>query len=289
MKNKRLYVSDLDGTLLTQDATLSQYSREQLTRLLQDGLPFTVASARSVYSMREVLNDIPITLPVIELNGACISDLHTGRHLHMETIDSDLTGEIHEVILRHGLDPFLSGYDGKFDFLAKNETYNEGMDWYMEDRRRCKDPRLSHILETKSALHLSILTIVTIDREPAIRDLYAEIKEKFGDRLHLDFFENRYSRGWYWLAIHDLQATKQDSIRVLLEMQNCPMENLVVFGDYTNDVGMFEMAPHAIAVANAHEEIHRLSTETIGDHNEDAVVRYLCDAFENSRNGNGTE
>ena len=50
--NAPLYVSDLDGTLLHPDGTLSAYSRTHLNQLIEDGLLFSVATARSTVSMR---------------------------------------------------------------------------------------------------------------------------------------------------------------------------------------------------------------------------------------------
>ena len=79
IQREALYISDLDGTLLQGDATLSPYSRQLLNSLLQEGLPFTVASARSIVSMQPILKDVALSLPVIEFNGAFISDLATGR------------------------------------------------------------------------------------------------------------------------------------------------------------------------------------------------------------------
>ena len=46
-----LYVSDLDGTLLDNDTSLSQYSKDTLNAMLDQGLLFTVAGARSIASM----------------------------------------------------------------------------------------------------------------------------------------------------------------------------------------------------------------------------------------------
>ncbi len=46
-----LYVSDLDGTLLGNDTSLSQYSKDTLNAMLDQGLLFTVASARIIASM----------------------------------------------------------------------------------------------------------------------------------------------------------------------------------------------------------------------------------------------
>ena len=54
-----LYVSDLDGTLLQPDATLSRFARSGLEELLADGALFTVASARSVVSMNAILGALP--------------------------------------------------------------------------------------------------------------------------------------------------------------------------------------------------------------------------------------
>jgi hydroxymethylpyrimidine pyrophosphatase-like HAD family hydrolase len=75
-----IYISDLDGTLLRNDVSLSDYSRENLKLLLKKGAKFTVASARRVSGIRKMLGDLPITLPIINFNGAFLSDYRTGKH-----------------------------------------------------------------------------------------------------------------------------------------------------------------------------------------------------------------
>ena len=65
-----LYISDLDGTLLRPDGALSDYSRDGLNGLIADGMHFTVATARSVVSIRQLLQGLQLSLPVINLNGA---------------------------------------------------------------------------------------------------------------------------------------------------------------------------------------------------------------------------
>jgi len=80
MKMKTLFVSDLDGTLLRNDATISEYSKNKLNEFISSGVLFTVATARSVASITKMLEGVDIELPVIEFNGGFISDLKTGEH-----------------------------------------------------------------------------------------------------------------------------------------------------------------------------------------------------------------
>ncbi len=85
-----LYISDLDGTLLRDNASLSDYARTSLSRMLHAGLPFTVASARSIVAIRSILEGLPLRLPVVEFNGAFISDFATGAHRCIHSYDRDL-------------------------------------------------------------------------------------------------------------------------------------------------------------------------------------------------------
>jgi hypothetical protein len=76
-----LYVCDLDGTLLRSDATLSGFARDSINRLLDAGVHLTLASARGTAGMRTLLDGVRLRLPVIELNGAFVSDMRSGRHV----------------------------------------------------------------------------------------------------------------------------------------------------------------------------------------------------------------
>jgi hydroxymethylpyrimidine pyrophosphatase-like HAD family hydrolase len=88
-----LYVSDLDGTLLRNDTTLSEFSRRELCAMIEEGIQITVASARSVISMKPILGMIPFRLPVVEGNGSYVSDYETGRHLAIHAMDTELALE----------------------------------------------------------------------------------------------------------------------------------------------------------------------------------------------------
>lgn len=89
-----LYVTDLDGTLARDDLSLSPEARAELCALLAEGAAITVASARSVTSIRVILGDIPFALPIVESSGAFLSDYRTGRHELVTAIPAPLAREL---------------------------------------------------------------------------------------------------------------------------------------------------------------------------------------------------
>lgn len=270
-----VYISDLDGTLLSNDATLSPYSKTGLQRLLQQNLLFTVASARSVVAMQNMFEDILLPLPIIEFNGAFISDLHTGQHEIINSLEPVIAEEIYRHILDHHHLPFISTFNGSEDCLYYYETRNAGMRWYLEDRQQRCDKRLRHTQRLQHALRDEVVCFTIIGDAASISSLKASIQEHYGDSVFLHFQENPYSPGWYWFTIQDRKATKAQAIQTLLQQKQLDKYELVVFGDQGNDLPMFQIAHRRIAVANAINELKRHATYIIESNEQDGVVKFL--------------
>ena len=81
MSSKTLYVSDLDGTLMRNDETLSENTVRIINELVEKGLSFTYATARSVESARPITGGLKLNLPVVTRNGAVLADNATGKHI----------------------------------------------------------------------------------------------------------------------------------------------------------------------------------------------------------------
>jgi hypothetical protein len=271
----KLFVSDLDGTLLNGNGQISDRSLSVLTGLIADGLPFTVASARSVVSMREVLRGLPIRLPVIEFNGAFVSDLHTGRHLHSESIGSELAHAIIADGNRHGMTPVVATFDGQADHVYLLPPRNAGVAGYVTGRMAMGDRRLRQVDTLDMAFGEEVVCITYMDKSDALAPLHATLHQRFGDQLRLLTFPEQYFPPWHWLAIYAARATKAHALERLAGDLGIGLHEITVFGDQINDLPMFQESGHAVAVANAVPELMPHADETIGHHEEDSVVEYL--------------
>jgi len=277
-----IYVSDLDGTLLLNNATLSDFAAENLTRLLNEELNFTIATARSVVSVKQILKYLPLKLPVIEFNGAFISDFETGRHLIINDISGDIKEEIFEHILQYNLTPFISSFNGNEDCLYYEQVANEGMEWYVNSRIRANDKRLRKSI-LRETLAENVVCFTVVDKLDNLLELTNLLQEKYTNQIEVHLMENQYSPGWYWLTIHDCKATKDQAISILLKQYGFRLNDLTVFGDNTNDIKMFKLARNKIAVSNAKPELKKYATRIIGTNEEDSVVKYIMGKYKGRR------
>jgi Cof subfamily protein (haloacid dehalogenase superfamily) len=275
MSAPALFVSDVDGTLVDRRARLSAGTRARLTALLHAGLPFTVASARSALSLGVMLEGLPLTLPVVEFNGAFITDLATGHRPFVRALSEGVGPHVHELAHGLGLTPFVSTFDGAHDQLFVESARNEGSQWYLDERRAFCDPRLRHVDDVRVGFAQQVVCMTFIAREPELVPLFEQLQQHHAERVRVEFYENKYQPGWHWLSVHDTRATKAEALRELCATLDVPLANLTVFGDERNDIPMFEIAGRAVAVANAHSDVKACAHELIGDHEEDSVVGYL--------------
>ncbi|MCK4960572.1 MAG: HAD hydrolase family protein, partial [Planctomycetes bacterium] len=198
-----IYISDMDGTLLRNDGTVSPYTRQKLTELLNASVNITIASARSAVSIRQILAGIPFRLPVIEINGAFVTDFATGKHLIINEMSKPLLQEIYSSIIDHLCRPFVTAFDGNRDRLYYEKIPNEGMQLYHDDRTLNKDIRLTRIADLEGAFADHVVALTVINTYEKLKPLADQITTALASRLETHFFENPYSPGWWWLTIHD--------------------------------------------------------------------------------------
>ena len=270
-----LFVSDLDGTLLRNDTTLSQYSRDTLNTLLDKGLHFTVASARSIASMSRLLAGLHLRLPVVEFNGAVVSDLAGGEHYLIRDIHRDMLPDLWKQIINTGHVPFISTFDGAADRCYYGNITNDGMARYVRNRRLNQDPRLRRLPDLERGLDDRVVCLTVIGAEPELADLADTINDRHAGRIQTQYYEDLSSPGWYWLTVQDARATKEHAIRHLARMEGLHDCRLVVFGDEVNDIDMFKTADEALAVANAIPALKECATGIIGSNEADGVARFI--------------
>ncbi len=274
----KLYITDLDGTLLDNSPRLSDFSRCGIEKILKAGIDFSIASARNIASLRQLLGDIKFRLPIIEINGAYISDYSTGKHHVINSIAPDICASIIDICSGHNIRLFVTSHLNNVDRLYYEEVNNDGMRWFLGDKTEGHSEHAQEIKSLKDILHEQIVCFMAISNEEAMTKLSCAIENEFGDMLDCFLFENPYSLGWFWLTIHDKSARKDNAVLELTKLTNHKISDVVVFGDQSNDINMMKLSKlgaTSIAVSNAIDEVKKNADKVIGNNISDSVVKYI--------------
>lgn len=278
MDETSLYICDLDGTLLRPDGTLSDFARDGLNQLLSSGVRLTVASSRATPAMRALLAGVDLRLPVIEFNGAFISELESGRHLVGNVLSSSDACTAVGAILATGADPVVSTWDGSCDRVHFGHRMNVGTKWYIEEKRAYRDPRLMLCDDLLGvADREEVASIVGFVRDAEAVTLEGSLREALGAGVVIYRAKNYYCPGWTEVQVQHHAAEKGGAVPALLAACGAVGADVVACGDHLNDLGLFAAARHSIAPANAHPTVLASASEVVGSNDEDGVVRHLLD------------
>ena len=269
---KTLYLTDLDGTLLRSDETLSEYSKNALNALIERGVIFSFATARSFNTALPLLEGVNLNMPMIVHNGAFIvrQDRST---VYFNGFKKEASEGIFETFLRFGLCPVvysvIEGHN-RMSFLRSESSpaQTEFAVSRMDDKY--DKNRVREIFSRGAALDGEVYYFNCIDEENKLRPVYEELKNKY----RCFFGRDMYSGEW-WLEVMSKSASKAEAAKKLKELLGC--DKLVAFGDAINDIPMFEVADECYAVENAAEELKRLASGVIPSNTEDGVTRWLLE------------
>lgn len=276
MTRTRVYISDFDFTILQSDQTLPVNFAEFLDRVKQRGIIFTVATARGIHALDPLLSGHKFHLPIIELNGAYLTNHQTRQPLHIQHLDEDLVVDLIEISSQLQLHPVIFGHNGS-TVIVPPMIRTTAVDSFIQERIAVQDPRFLSSIASMYSIELdhvvSLIYMGTRFEMEQLRDAF----EGSSLDISIHFYQNKYTPEYFWLSVHDSKATKEAGILRFLSHQGLQREHieLIVFGDDVNDMGMFEIADTAVAVANAKPELKNLATEVIGSNDEGAVLQYI--------------
>ena len=268
-----LYVSDLDGTLLDTHGCFPKEWTARLNRLIERGLKFTIATARNYDSVHPILHKVNLQLPVILFNGAYLTHFLTGENLEQSNyIQREVVYELLEMIAPLEQDPFVYTFDEQHRLYYRNAT-NEGSQAYLKSLEG--DGRLRYVENYEFPDSERIAGLLLIDTPAALESIHRQLLDRYPDHLNLYFAKDIAQPKFHWLQMFHHHADKGRMLRALSRHLDIPLSQIVVFGDYLNDLEMFEIAGKSIAVGNALPEVQIAAHQVIGTHDQGAVLDYL--------------
>lgn len=248
-----LFLSDLDGTLLTRESVLPEGAVEKIRALSDRGVRLTYATARTIRSAAFILAGVPYPAPVSLMNGTFLRDMTRGVYLKKHVIDRRAA----EKILRYPAEPFIYTLDDADElFTAYRRLANPAMAAFMRERiERYNKP----FRKLEGGLPEGVIVYFCyLDTHTALSPVYNALREN--PAVQCAFYPDHNDADTWYLEVFAADASKGNAVQELREVTGC--KTIVAFGDNYNDIPMLTAADHAVAIDTAPSEVRAAADDT---------------------------
>ncbi len=265
----RMLASDLDGTLLRSDNTVSAVTRQALVAAEEAGLIIAFVTGRPPRWLHEVAVATGHTGVAVGANGAVTYDLHTETVLAEHQLTPQLLDQV-TTLLRRAIPQARFAMEYGLDFAYEPEYRHDWEITPVADRHGRTMPAAS-VAELANLLDKPAVKLLVKGRGLSPDEFMDQVEELVGELVTVT--RSGHS------ALVEISAsgiTKASGLAALAESLGVDRHQVAAVGDMPNDVPMLAWAGSSFAVANAHPSARAAAGQVLAETNdEDAVAKLI--------------
>ena len=253
-----LFVSDVDGTLVTPEKLLTPAAIAAAGELHAAGVPFTLVSSRPPRGMASVLAATGVILPFAAFNGGTLMG-PDHKIIEARRLGADIAARTLALLDERRIEAFVFADDA----------------WLLRDRAGPKVGRERMTVGFDPTIVAGFEAVIDrIDKIVAVSDdwsaldkVEAELRPALGAAANIE-----RSQPYYLDITHPL-ANKGEAVRRLALHVGVTLAQTVVLGDMTNDIAMFRVAGYAIAMGQAPGPVKAAAATSTASNTEDGFAQ----------------
>jgi Cof subfamily protein (haloacid dehalogenase superfamily) len=255
-----LLISDVDGTLVTNNKQLTAPTVEAVRSLSAAGIAFAITSSRPPIGLRTLISSLAITTPVAAFNGGLIASPGNLEPIEGHPLPADIARRAIAFLARRRIDIW---FDTDRDWLVLDR---DGPYVDLEIRTIESAPVLVQTFDHPQTID-RCYKIVGVSRD---FDALAQCERDLSGELGPSATVNRSQL--YYLDITHPEANKGYVVRALSRLLSIPRHAIATIGDGRNDIAMLEASGLAIAMGNADHEVKARAQCVTASNEEDGFA-----------------
>jgi hypothetical protein len=255
-----LVLSDVDGTLVTEEKVLTKRAQAAVRVLHDAGIRFAITSGRPPLGMAMLFDALELDTPIAGFNGG----LFVRRDLTIlaqKTVPADVARQAVDLIREHGLDAWL--YCGNDWLITKPGGAHVAREaWTVKF-----EPKV--VTDFDGALQQVAKIVGVSDDLDNVQRCEADARKAFGQQATA----NRSQP--YYLDVTNKDANKGAVVEFLSSHLGVPVAEIATIGDQQTDVPMFKLSGMSIAMGNAPEEVKAQATAATESYTDEGFAKAM--------------
>jgi Cof subfamily protein (haloacid dehalogenase superfamily) len=254
----KLLAIDIDGTLLRRDGTIHPDDAASIARLKARGVPVTLITGRLYSGSCSIARSIQLTGPIACVDGSHIVDLSDDTPLFYRTITGADATALRDTLARHNAASFLFAQDS-----IVHDATGEPFAAYV----RTWSPNVAVVPRVSAhpfwEHELGLMAVVAVGTEHHITAACDELLQQLAHAAVVVSFPVSRIAGLFALLVRAVGPTKGTAVEWLAKHHECTTEEVVVVGDWLNDVPMFKTAGRSFAMKQAPLALKEVATDEL--------------------------
>ncbi|MDE5686472.1 MAG: Cof-type HAD-IIB family hydrolase [Paramuribaculum sp.] len=275
MAHRQLFISDMDGTLLSTDSRVTPESARLLSELTRRGALITVATARTPATVEPLLKDVATTPPAIVMTGAALWDRRKLRFAEPQLMSDTMSAEVRNLCKREGVNPMvytIAPDNSRIEMFVYGQP-GDAEHKFLEERSGSPLKRINLLPEGHGPrFHGRTVLQFAIGKAERIYAVAEQLRNRIG--CAVSAYPDIFQADLGLLEVFAPGVSKAAAVERLRTLTGA--DEVTVFGDNLNDLPMMAVADRAIAVGNALEAVRDAADEIIGANSTDSVARYIA-------------
>lgn len=262
----RAIATDLDGTLLRTDKSVSPRTRAAVDAADEAGVMFIIATGRPPRWIPPVVEQLGDRGLVVCANGASVYDPVRHELVERTDLDPDVVATMMDDIEGAGYQA-LFGLEQGFDFSVDHAIESRPDDYAAMTSWQLPGIRVAPIRSFLDAPVTKLVVRLPYDTPAGTAD---SVQALVGTRALVT-----HSTSEWFLELSHPTVHKASTVERLLRNVGVESDAVVAFGDMPNDLELIEWAGHGVAVANAHESLRAVADEVTASNDDDGVAMVI--------------
>jgi Cof subfamily protein (haloacid dehalogenase superfamily) len=276
----RLVVSDIDGTLLDEQGTLTAKTRRVVQRVQWAGIRVALATSRRWTGAHPVAQALGLRGPLIIYDGIQTRSFPSGEVIAEECLDSDLAGQAAQLMTEHHLQPIFQYSNPQVERLVVGKPHESpDSELYTARYLSTFSSQVQEVpLEELVSSPPSPLRMVAFGAYEQLISVSAEL-----DQLKCGWQVLPHgSYGAAELTVFARGASKGAATQSLCRKLGILPEEVFAIGDGLNDITLLQLAGLGVAMANADDEVKAVARVVALSNQENgaatAIERFVLSA-----------
>ncbi|MCK3654288.1 HAD family hydrolase [Pasteurellaceae bacterium Macca] len=259
---------DLDGTLLSSQATILESSKQAIQQAREKGLKVFIVTGRHHTAVRPYYAQLGLDTPVVCCNGTYLYDFKNDQVLSANPLSNEQAERLINAAKAENI--HLSVYTrDAMTYETLNPHFTKLLKW-VESCPESVRPAVHQVENFHQFIENGTTIWKILISDPALTKM-----QRYVDSLSPDEF----SAEWSWIDRVDITRkgnSKGACLAELLQREGISPEKTIAFGDNFNDISMLSLVGMGIAMGGSEAQVQASAKLTIGSNNEDSIATALA-------------